>query len=148
MFNFNVWHVLDKRYTAINKLFRRSRVFSKNINEVYKKNIDNSIDDQLNCRRIYSMRINKNDDKQLLKNKYSEKFQKIAHYLITLTRPNHSNRKKFRKFKDWALQFLVRDRHCHEVNSMLSILFLLFLYWTNVLFKSFIYTSAFIAFKS
>ena len=31
--------------------------------------------------------------------------------MITLTRPNHLNRKKFRKFKNWALQFLVRDRH-------------------------------------
>ena len=31
--------------------------------------------------------------------------------MITLTRSNHLNRKKFRKFKNWALQFLVRDRH-------------------------------------
>ena len=46
------------------------------------------------------MRINKNDDEQFLKNEYSKKSQKIIHYLITLTRFNHLNRKKFRKFKD------------------------------------------------
>ena len=61
--------------------------------------------------RICSVRINKNDDKQLLKNEYSEEFQRIAHYLITLARFSHLNRKKFRKFKNWTLQFLVRDRH-------------------------------------
>ena len=31
--------------------------------------------------------------------------------MITLTKSNHLNRKKFHKFKNWALQFLVRDRH-------------------------------------
>ena len=31
--------------------------------------------------------------------------------MITLAKPNHLNWKKFRKFKNWALQFLVRDRH-------------------------------------
>ena len=61
--------------------------------------------------RICSMRVNENDDKQLLKNEYFKKFQRIVHYLITLTRPNHLNRKEFRKFKNWILQFLVRDRH-------------------------------------
>ena len=61
--------------------------------------------------RICSMWINENDDEQSLKNEYFKKFQKIAHYLIMLTRFNHLNRKKFRKFKNWALQFLVRDKH-------------------------------------
>ena len=61
--------------------------------------------------RICSMRVNENDDEQLLKNKYSEKFQRITHYLITLARSSHLNRKEFHKFKNWTLQFLVRDRH-------------------------------------
>ena len=37
---------------------------------------------------------------------------------------------------------------CHEMNSVLSMLFLQFLYWINVSFRSFIYTSAFITFRS
>ena len=36
---------------------------------------------------------------------------------------------------------------CHEVKSALFMLFLLFLYWINVSFRSFIYPSAFIAFR-
>ena len=111
LFNFDVRHVSDKRHIAADEFFRRSRELSNDIDEVHEKNIDDFIDDQLNCVRICSMRVNENDDEQSLKNEYSEKFQRIVHYLITLARPNHLNRKKFRKFKNWALQFLVRDRH-------------------------------------
>ena len=74
LFNFNVRHVLDKRHIAINKLFRRLRKFLNDINKVHKNNIDDFINDQFNCVRICSMRVNKNDDEQFLKKKYSEKF--------------------------------------------------------------------------
>ena len=73
LFSFNVWHVLDKRYTATDKLFRRSCEFSNDIDKVHEKNIDNFIDDQLNRVRICSMWVNKNDDEQFLKNEYFEK---------------------------------------------------------------------------
>ena len=111
LFDFNVRHVLDKKHTAADELSRRLRELSNNIDEVHEKNIDDFIDDQLNCVRICSVRVNENDNEQSLKNEYSEESQRIIHYLITLARPNHLNRKKFRKFKNWALQFLVRDRH-------------------------------------
>ena len=111
LFDFDVRHVLDKRHTATDELSRRSRELSNDIDEVHEKNIDDFINDQLNCVRVCSMRVNENDDEQFLKNEYFEKFQRIVHYLITLTRSNHLNRKKFRKFKNWALQFLVRDKH-------------------------------------
>ena len=100
MFNFNVRHVLDKRHTATDELSRKFHELSNDIDEVYEKNIDDFIDDQFNCVRICSIRVNENDDEQSLKNEYSEKFQRIAYYLITLTRSNHLNRKKFRKFKN------------------------------------------------
>ena len=58
------------------------------------------MNDQFNYVQVYSMQINKNDDEQFLKNEYSKKCQKIVHYLITLTRSNSINRKKFRKFKN------------------------------------------------
>ena len=74
MFNFNVRHVFDKKHTATDKLSRRSREFLNDIDEVHKKNIDDFIDDQLNCVRICSMRVNENNDEQFLKNEYSEKF--------------------------------------------------------------------------
>ena len=56
-----------------------------------KKNIDDFINDQLNCVRICSMRVNENDDEQSLKNEYSEKSQRIIYYLITLVRFTHLN---------------------------------------------------------
>ena len=75
----------------MDELSRKSRELSNDIDKVHEKNIDDFIDDQLNCVRICSMRVNENDDEQPLKNEYSEKFQRIVHYLIMLTRPNHLN---------------------------------------------------------
>ena len=74
MFNFNVRHVLKKKHTATDEFSRKSCELLNNIDEVHKKNIDNFIDDQLNCVRICSMQINENDDEQSLKNEYFEKF--------------------------------------------------------------------------
>ena len=74
LFNFNVRHVFDKKHIAADEFFRKSCEFSNDIDEVHKKNIDDFIDDQFNCVQICSMRVNENDDKQSLKNKYSEKF--------------------------------------------------------------------------
>ena len=57
------------------------------------------------------MRVNEKNDEQSLKNKYSKEFQKIVYYLITSTKSSHLNRKEFRKFKNWILQFLIVDKH-------------------------------------
>ena len=39
-----------------------------------------------------------------------------------LTRSSHLNQKKFRKFKNWTLQFLVRDRHLFKrINKNVSL---------------------------
>ena len=122
LFDFNVRHVLDKKHIATDELFRKSCELSNDIDEVHEKNIDDFIDDQLNCVRICSMRVNENDDEQFLKNQYSEKFQRITYYLITLARLNHLNWKEFRKFKNWALQFLIRDKHLFKrVNKNVSL---------------------------
>ena len=98
--NFNIRHVFDKRHTVTDELSRKSYKFSNDIDEIHEKNIDDFIDDQFNCMRIYSMRVNKNKNEQSLKNEYSEKFQKIIYYLITLARFSHLDRKKFCKFKN------------------------------------------------
>ena len=122
LFDFDVRHVSDKKHIAADELSRRLRELSNDIDEVHEKNIDDFINDQFNCVRVCSVRVNENDDEQSLKNKYFEKFQKITHYLITLARPSHLDRKKFRKFKNWVLQFLVRDRHLFkQVNKNVSL---------------------------
>ena len=74
MFDFDIRHVLDKKYTATDELFRRLRELSNDIDEVHEKNINDFINDQFNCVRVCSIRVNKNDDEQPLKNEYSEKF--------------------------------------------------------------------------
>ena len=74
LFDFDVRHVSDKRHTATDELSRRSSELSDDIDEVHEKNIDDFIDDQLNCVRICSVRVNENDDEQFLKNEYSKKF--------------------------------------------------------------------------
>ena len=118
LFDFNIRHVLDKRHTATDEFFWKFYELLNNIDEVHEENINDFINDQLNCVRICSVRINENDDEQFLKNEYSEKFQRVAHYLITLARPSHLNWKELRKFKNWVLQFLVRDRHLfRQVNK-------------------------------
>ena len=100
LFDFNVRYIFDKKHIAADEFFRRSCELSNDINEVHEKNIDDFIDNQLNCVRICSIQVNKNDDEQFLKNEYSEKFQRIIHYLITLIRSSHLNWKKFHKFKN------------------------------------------------
>ena len=62
LFDFNVRYVFDKKYIATDELSRRFYEFLNDIDEVYEKNIDDFIDDQLNCVQICSMRVNKNDD--------------------------------------------------------------------------------------
>ena len=100
MFDFDIRYVLDKRHIAADEFFRKFCEFSNDIDKVHEENIDDFIDDQLNCVRVYSMRVNKNDDEQFLKNEYFKKFQRIVHYLITLVRSNHLDQKKFCKFKN------------------------------------------------
>ena len=55
------------------ELSRKSHESSNDIDKVHEKNIDDFINDRFNCVRVCSMRINKNDNKLFLKNKYSEK---------------------------------------------------------------------------
>ena len=122
LFDFNVRYMVDKRHIAAEELFRRSCELLNDIDEVHEKKINDFIDDQLNYVQICSMQINETNDEQSLKNKYSEKFQRIVHYLITLARSSHLNWKKFCKFKNWDLQFFVRDRHLFKwINKNVSL---------------------------
>ena len=73
MFDFNLQHVFDKKYIATDELSRKSHKLLHNIYKVHEKNINDFINDQFNYMRVCSMRVNKNDDEQSLKNKYSEK---------------------------------------------------------------------------
>ena len=60
--DFNIRYVFGKRYTVADELFRKSRESSNDIDEIYKENIDDFIDDQFNRVRVCSVRVNKNDN--------------------------------------------------------------------------------------
>ena len=55
LFNFNIRHVLNKRYTATDELSRKLRELSNDIDEIHEKNINDFIDDQFNCVRVCLM---------------------------------------------------------------------------------------------
>ena len=61
-----------KKQTVINKSFRRSRNSSDDVDKAHKQNINDFINDQLNCMRLCSMKIYEKENEQFLKDKYSE----------------------------------------------------------------------------
>ena len=99
-FDFNVNHVFDKKYTVVDDFSRWSRNFSNDIDEFYEENIDDFIDEQLNCVRVYFVNVNEIEKKLSLKKNYFEKSQRIARYLTILIWFNEMNRKIFWKFKN------------------------------------------------
>ena len=109
-FDFDVKHVFDKKHTIANDFSRRFQNFLNDIDEIHEKNINNFIDEQLNCVRVYFVNVSKAEKKLSLKKNYFEKSQRIAWYLIILTWLNKMNRKIFCKFKSWTLQFLICDK--------------------------------------
>ena len=77
-------YVFNKKHIIFDDLSRRFQNFLNDINKVHEKIIDNFINEQLNCVRIYSVNVNKVKKKLFLKKNYFEKSQRIARYLIIL----------------------------------------------------------------
>ena len=73
LFAFNIKHVFNKKYTIVDDLFQQFWSFSNDINKIYEKNIDDFIDEQLNCVCVYFVNVNEIEEKLLLKKNYFEK---------------------------------------------------------------------------
>ena len=119
-------------------------------------------DDRMSLRLFYV----DHERYKLKQNRWNDKFWYINFYSDEISKIKMNQYERFYKrfdelskrlsrdfFKDeWLILFLLltffKQFCCHEMNSVLSMLFLLFLYWTNVSFRSFIYISAFITFRS
>ena len=84
-FDFDVKHVLEKKHIIVDDFFQRFRNSLNDIDEIHEENIDEFINEQLNCVRVCFVIVNEIEKKLLLKRSYFEKSQKIARYLITLT---------------------------------------------------------------
>ena len=109
-FDFDVKHISKKKHIATNELSRRSRCFSNDANETQKKNINDFIDDQLNCVRVFSIRVVEMS-KSMLNDNYFENSMQITIYLTSLRKFDDMTQKQFRKFKTHALKFMIRDQH-------------------------------------
>ena len=77
---------------------------------------------------------------------------KVAEFCYrSILQRNIYNNESFHKvyafnFILWELRSEIIEIYYHEMNSALPMLFLLFLYWTNISFRNFIYTSTLITF--
>ena len=100
-----------KKYIVIDELSRKLKISFDDQNEIYEKNINNFINEQLNCVRVYSIVISKEFKNNSLNIEYKKNSQEIVKYLIILKFSRDINRKKFLKFKLKILKFLIREKY-------------------------------------
>ena len=103
LFNFNVRHVSEVKHTVVNDLFKKSSSFENLKEAAEEENIDDWIEAQMNCVRLYSIVR----EELVLKSTYFEKSQKIATYLIILRKSSKMLVKKINTFKKNVLIFKI-----------------------------------------
>ena len=77
-------HVFNKKHTIADNFSRRFRNFSNDIDKIHEENIDDFINELLNCVRVCFVNVNEIEKKLSLKESYFEKSQSITRYLIIL----------------------------------------------------------------
>jgi hypothetical protein len=120
-FDFEIRHVSDIKYTAADDLFKKS--FSSNdLKKIAeKKNIDDWIDAQLSCVRVFFVSIAEKKSSSILIFEYFEKSQKIIVYLFTIRKFFEMSLKKFNKFKKKFLNSSFRKINFFvEIQKMFS----------------------------
>ncbi len=111
LFDFEVRHVLDIKHTAADDLFKKSSSFNDFKKVAEEKNIDDWVNIQLDCVRVFSVSIAEEKLFSILIFEYFEKSQKMVVYLFTLRKSFEMSLKEFNKFKKKALRFkLQRDQ--------------------------------------
>jgi hypothetical protein len=116
-FDFEVRHVLDIKHTATNDLFKKSSSFNDLKKVAEKKNIDDWMNTQLDCVRVFFISIVKKEFSFILIFEYSEKSQKIVVYLYTLRKSFEMSLKEFNKFKKKVLRFKLQKNQFFRRNS-------------------------------
>ena len=66
-------HVFDKKHIITNDFSRRFRDFLNDIDKIYKEIIDDFINKQLNCVRVYFVNVSEIEKKLSLKKNYFKK---------------------------------------------------------------------------
>jgi hypothetical protein len=116
-FDFKIRHVFDIKHIAADDLSKKS-LFSIDLKKVAeKKDIDDWVDAQLSCVRVFSVSIVEEEFSFILISEYSEKSQKIVVYLFTLRKSSEMTLKEFNKFKKKILRFKLQRNQLFRRNS-------------------------------
>ncbi len=116
-FDFEIRHVLDIKHIAADDLFKKSSSFNDFKKVAEKKNIDNWMNIQLDCVRVFFVFVAENELFSILISEYFEKSQKIVVYLFTLRKLSEMSLKEFNKFKKKALRFKLQKNQFFRRNS-------------------------------
>ncbi len=117
LFDFEVRHVLDINHIVANDLFKKSSSFNDFKKIAEKKNIDDWMNIQLDCVRVFFVSIAKEEFSSILIFEYFEKSQKIVVYLFTLRKFFEMSLKEFNKFKKKILKFKFQRNQFFRRNS-------------------------------
>ncbi len=117
LFDFEIRHVLDIKHTVADDLFRKSSSSNDLKKVAEEKNIDDWINTQLDCVRVFSISTAEEELSSILISEYFEKSQKIVVYLFTLRKFSEMSLKEFNKFKKEALRFKLQKNQFFRRNS-------------------------------
>ena len=114
LFDFDVRHVKNKKHTTADGLSRRPETESERLEKEKEVDINEWIETELRSLRMYPATMT--EEASLLEERYSEKSQKIARYLLILKKPAGMSVKEFRKWKLEILKYKIQDRHFFRRN--------------------------------
>jgi hypothetical protein len=116
-FDFEVRHVLDIKHIVADDLFKKSSSSNDLKKVAEEKNIDDWVNTQLDCVRVFFISTAKEESSSILAFEYFEKSQKIVVYLFTLRKFSEMSLKEFNKFKKEALRFKLQRNQFFRRNS-------------------------------
>jgi hypothetical protein len=116
-FDFEIRHVLDIKHIVADDLFKKSSSFNDLKKVVKKKNVDDWMNTQLDCVRVFSVFAAENELFLILTFEYFEKSLKIVVYLFTLRKFFEMSLKEFNKFKKKILKFKLQRNQFFRRNS-------------------------------
>jgi hypothetical protein len=105
IFDFEIRPVFDIKHIAADDLFKKSSSSNDFKKVAEKKNIDDWVNTQFDCVRVFFVSIAEEESFFMLIFEYSEKSQKFAVYLFTLRKSSEMTLKEFNKFKKKAFKF-------------------------------------------
>jgi hypothetical protein len=117
LFDFEIRHVSSIKHTIADDLFKKSS-FANNLKKIVEeKDIDDWVDAQLSCVRVFFILIAKEESFFILILEYFEKSQKIVVYLFMLRKFSEISLKEFNKLKKKILRFKLQKNQFFCRNS-------------------------------